>query len=272
MGGIDDSALQEYAAYFSACNDAHTIRIEATPHYLQFADKIATLIHNTLPNVKLIFILREPASRLFTGYRNLRELESNTYGSWTFDQFVKQAIGFHESADHYAHDPRQRAAHYMHTGCYSKYLTTYLRVFDSSQICILFFDMLISSPQNFTTQAARFLQIDDSFYNSYGFSQENRTRTFRSRTMHRLAFRVNQVFEPALNRYPALRRSLRNIYNQFNEAKSNKETPSAESMELLYDLYRPHNLELRNLLHQYGYTDNMPAWLASESDLDASNS
>ena len=261
MGGIDDSALQEYAAYFSACNDRHTIRIEATPHYLQFADKIAPLIHDTLPDVRLIFILREPVSRLFTGYRNLRELESHTFGTWTFDEFVEQALSNHTSADHHAEDPRLRAASYMYTGCYSKYLATYYEVFDPSRICVLFFDSLISSQREFMAHAAQFLEIDERFYDSYTFSQENRTRAFRFRTMHRAAHRVNLGFEPLFNKYPALRRFVRNTYNLINEAKTKKETLSDNSKSLLGDFYQPFNADLRMLLEKHGYKDNLPTWL-----------
>lgn len=261
MDGIDDSAMEEYRAYFSECNDRHSIRIEATPHYLQFAEKIAPLIHNTLPDVRLIFILRDPVSRLFTGYRNLRELESQTFGSWSFDEFVVQAISNQALADHHAEDPRLRAASYMYTGCYSKYLATYYEVFDPSRICVLFFDSLISSPREFMAQVARFLEIDDRFYDSYTFSQENRTRAYRLRAMHRVAHRLNLGLEPLFNKYPAVRRIARDTYNWLNEAKSKKEVAPENSKTLLSDFYRPYNADLRALLEKHGHDDDLPAWL-----------
>lgn len=261
IDGSTQTHLNKYAEFFSGCADHHTIRIEATPHYLQFADQLAPLIHKTLPGVKLLFILREPVSRLFTGFRNLRELESQTYGTWNFDTFVEHALSHEALADHHAEDPRLRAASYLHTGCYSKFLNAYYKVFDPEQIQILFFDNLTSSTKDLMLEVARFLEIDESFYDTYAFSQENRTRAFRSRYMHRIAHQVNQSFEPILNKTPILRRSLRRAYNALNESRSKKEMPTEKTRGILESFYQPHNVELDQLLQLHGYSTNLPSWL-----------
>lgn len=262
---ITANDLEEYSGFFSHCNVLHKIRIEATPHYLQFADKIASSIHAALPGVKLAFILREPASRLFTGFRNLRLLESKKFGAWSFDEFVNHAVSNQTQADNNSDDPRLSAAYYMNTGCYSEYLRKYLEIFGSDNICILFFDHLVSAPKSVMIQLAKFLSIDDKFYDDYAFTKENKTRGYRSRFIHHTAHSINMMIEPALNRLPTVRKVIRNAYNLFNEADTGKEHPSETAMAALNEFYHPHNIELRKLLEKHGYTVDVPAWLTGEN-------
>ncbi|RRQ21640.1 sulfotransferase family protein [Thiohalobacter thiocyanaticus] len=264
IGNITSRELEKYSGFFSHCNASHKIRIEATPHYLQFADRIAPSIHAALPGVKLAFILREPASRLFTGFRNLRLLESKNFGAWSFDEFVSHAINHQSQANNNSDDPRLRAAYYMHTGCYSEYLSKYLKIFGPENICILFFDHLVSMPKSVMIRLAEFLAIDEKFYDDYTFTRENRTRAYRSRLIHITAHSINQLIEPALNRLPSARKLIRGAYNLVNEADMQKESPSEAAMTALNEFYHPHNAKLRRLLEKHGYIDDIPAWLAKE--------
>ena len=265
-GGISEKELEEYSTFFSHCEKSSKVRLEATPHYLHFADSIAATIHATLPDAKMVFILREPASRLYTGFRNLRELENKVFGAWSFDEFVENAITHQEQPDNNTQVPELRAAYYMHTGCYARYLRKYLETFGPNRVHIVFFDHLVSDPRLVMTHLTEFIAIDDKFYDTYSFTQENRTRAYRSRLMHHAAHRANQILEPTLNRLPSLRKKVRSLYNLINESERRKEAASEDALSALREFYRPHNAQLQALLGEIGYKD-MPAWLCSEHDL-----
>src|SRR6185503_15252511 len=59
-------SLQEYAQYFSNCVSSKRYLLEASPSYIYGKEVIAERIKKELGvSIKLIFILRNPADRLF---------------------------------------------------------------------------------------------------------------------------------------------------------------------------------------------------------------
>ena len=77
--------LPVYESYFSHCSDEVPIRMEATPHYLQWAEKVAPYMSKIIPDVKLIFILRNPVDRMKTLYK----VRANEGKESSFQNFVQ---------------------------------------------------------------------------------------------------------------------------------------------------------------------------------------
>lgn len=59
-------AMKEYQSLFPTCSTNQPIRLEASPRYLKQSAFVAKRISNILPDVKLIFILRNPVNVLLS--------------------------------------------------------------------------------------------------------------------------------------------------------------------------------------------------------------
>jgi hypothetical protein len=134
------ATLAEYEALFSAVRDEKALG-EATANY--FWSKIAPeRIRETLPGVRLIFSLREPAQRAFSIYHMNLRVEGHNEGL-SFLQALKV-------------DPiLQRAYH--------DDLKAYFDRFDRRQIKIVLFDDLASDPLATVQSLYRFLGVDPDF-------------------------------------------------------------------------------------------------------------
>jgi len=264
---LNQDNLKMYESYFRHCSPDIPVRMEATPQYLQGGKKIAEAIHSVIPNVKLIFTLREPISRAFTVFRSNRNKEPQTFGELSFDDFV--AIGLNgEQAERNmkTNNRAERISRLLREGCYARHLSAYVDIFPREQVCILLFDDLGKDVRRVMLKVTKFLNIDSHFYDAYEFHVENRTRLFRFALLHRIAYGINMKLERTLNRYPAVRSSLRQIYNMVNERRNQGEQISELARRRLQEFYEPHNRELYVLLKQQVRHASLPEWIMSARD------
>jgi hypothetical protein len=224
-------------------------------------------MRSVIPDVKLIFTLREPISRAFAVFRSNRNKEPQTFGDLSFDDFV--AIGLDgEQAERNAktNNRAERISKLLSQGCYASHLSEYYDVFPHEQLCMLFFDDLGKDVRSVMLMVTEFLNIDSHFYDSYAFHVENRTRSFRFASLHRIVFGINKKLERVLNHYPAVRNSLRQIYNKVNERRNQGEQISELARLRLQKFYEPYNRELYVLLKQKVPHARLPDWIVSARD------
>jgi len=265
--GLNHESLKRYESYFRHCSPDIPVRVEATAGYLYGGRRTAEAIRSAIPHVKLIFILREPINRAFTVFRKSRTGEPETFQGLSFDDFV--AIGLDgEHAEHNAktHGRAEKIVGRLMQGCYVQFLSEYFAVFPPEQICVLFFDDFAKDVRSVMLKVVEFLCIDPHFYDSYTFHVENRTRSYRIALLHRFANRLNMKLERMLNRYPAGRRSLRKIYNKFNERRNQGDQISELARQRLQKFYEPYNRELYVLLKQQVPNARLPEWIMSARD------
>jgi hypothetical protein len=253
----------EYEKFFTHCKKHHIIRIEGTPHYLHEADKAAPLIANAFPNLKLIFILRNPAERLYTIYRNLVMLEASVFGNLTYKKFALGGIESFQKASKQSDEYCVRAAHYIKTGCYVDFLTVYFKLIPKKQIYVDFFENLKDDPKLFMERVSRFLGIDGDFYEYYNFTIENKTRSYRIVSLDRFVRGVNKIAEPLLNRHPLCRQRLRALYTWLNEQSTERVKLDEDVYTEVANFYAPYNCRLFDFLskickHREIY---LPPWL-----------
>jgi len=155
-------------------------RFEATPDYL-YSTNTADAIHQTLRNVRLIFILREPVSRLVSWYRfarNMGELPDNM----TFDGYV----AIQRKNGNACSNPRLHPAFYaLQHGCYSVYLRRYFELFGERSIHVFFYEELRRDPIAFMTSICRAVSINEAYFRSYRFEITNKGCDVRSLYLHR---------------------------------------------------------------------------------------
>jgi hypothetical protein len=261
---LDEDDLKKYESYFFHCLPDVPIRMEATPEYLYGGQRIAEAIRSVIPDVKLIFTLREPISRAFTVFRSNRNKEPQTFGDLSFDDFVAIGLDGEQAERKVKRNNRaERISRLLNLGCYASHLSEYYDVFPQEQLCVLFFDDLGKDVRSVMLQVTEFLNIDFHFYDSYVFHVENRTRSLRFTSLHRFAYRINKKLEKVLNRYPVVRRLLRQIYNRVNERRNQGEQISEFARQRLQEFYEPYNRELYDLLKQKVPHARLPEWIMS---------
>lgn len=125
---------------------------EASVRYLCHP-KSPSLIHQFIPKVKLIAILRQPADRAFSSYlHNLRD------GMEPCKNFAEAIVQEKQGLrDHWI------ALRYLEHGMYFSAIQRYLQFFNHSQLFIRLFEDLQQNPHSLFEDLFRFLEVDDTF-------------------------------------------------------------------------------------------------------------
>jgi hypothetical protein len=142
--------LDQYQALFSHANRKAVG--EATVRYLS-DPRSPGLIHQFIPEAKLIVSLRQPADRAFSAFvRNLRD------GLETIHDFASAV-----DAERQGLRSGWVFGGYLEKGFYSKLISRYLEYFDRSQLNVSLIEDLRDDPQNLMHGIFQFLDIDAAF-------------------------------------------------------------------------------------------------------------
>ena len=257
---MENAPLEKYFQYFNRCHDDSMIRIEASPRYLMKAEQVAKNIHKYLPEVKLLFILRDPVSLLLsyikwkssqTGHKRSLDLILTVIEQTRRNTFVSNAKIENESA-----------FIRLQAGCYAQFLNYFFEFFPKQNIGIFFYDDLADTPRFLMEKICFFLKIDSTFYKRYTFHVENRSRYYKYPNIHKLARQTNALVEKYLNRYPTVRRGIRDVYNKICEATPHQNILSNNIKLRLDEFYAGHNQKLYFLLRENCPDLDLPQWLA----------
>lgn len=130
--------LEAYAALFDDAGDARAVG-EASPLYLE-SPRAAERIRETLPDVRLIALLRDPVARAWSGFL-MNVLQGRE----------DPAAGLTD------------ASHYVRIGFYSAQVRRYLELFPRERIRIRLYDDLEDDPQELMRDLYAFLDVDPGF-------------------------------------------------------------------------------------------------------------
>ena len=244
--------IEAYSRYFEAC-DERPIWLESTPTYLYSAET-PRLIRENLPNVLLIFLLREPIARLISIFRYLKQIGIIDY-RLSFEDYVMRQI-------------RQEwpGAPTLVTGRYSNYLPNYLDIFSDSEIRVFKFDTLKKRPKWILEVICGQVGIDSSLFADYDFAIHNPSSAVRNYPVHRLYLRIGKRFSHENYRdHPRLqsllvsmRRRWERIYHPIILKRESDSLISLEMRSLLQDYYREEQSALAKILQlpQFGWQDS----------------
>ncbi len=244
--------LQAYLAFFES-KDAHgegRWRLEATPDYLYSANT-PRAIRQTLANVRLVFILREPISRLLSWYR-FGQAMNEIPSKMTFDDYVaiQKEIG-----DSFPEGYRHPAFGALQHGRYSMYLKRFVDLFGTSSIQILFYEELRRDPFSFMVAICRSLGLDEMYFQGYSFDVVNKSVSVRSPFLHRGYIEVKEELRRLVRHAPRLRWLLRQIkqsvdvsYEKFNLTKSRELPMAPATRQFLCSYYKDEASHLTKLL------------------------
>lgn len=163
FNGHYERGIDWYRAFFSgASHDSRCVAIgEITPAYL-CNPRVPGRIHETLPDCRLVAVLRDPVERAWSQYRHSVQIE---YERRPFRRYLEEE------------------ANVIERGRYAKQLERYLKLFPASSILVLIFEEMMNNRAAALSTIARFLEIDPDGYDS-----------------SRIGARVNEAYVPRLRR------------------------------------------------------------------------
>ena len=248
--GVHAIDVQRYAAHFEHADPSARVLMEASPGYLGEAAVVAPRLRALLPDVKLLFILRDPIDRLHSSYHFHRG-RLNLPQTLSFEDYVRACLAFEQglaSAESIGLD-----AWYLRVlrfGCYADLLAIYREHVPAERIKLMFFEQLRTDERGFMREVSHFLGIDDAYWDGVEFRPSNVTFSARHRGLHRLAMRTNAIAEPIMRRYPAVKQGLVRAYKALNQEREGYDPMPSSTRALLEEFYAPSLARLEQMLGQ----------------------
>jgi len=182
-------SLEEYHQLFDF-SKAHRGEASTTySFYPEFNKDVAADIYKYNPEMKLIYIVREPFDRITSDYMHLY---TRKYTHLEFNQAIKKIPGI------------------IHRTQYKTQLQKYLKFFDREQILLLQYEELSKSPERCFKRITDFLNIAE-------FEEIDRTLVNSSLHSNKTSYRFNQIPKPLLHLVSALfpsfiKRSIKQVF------------------------------------------------------------
>lgn len=205
---------------------------EASAGVMQIPE-CAERIHSTLPEVQLIFLLRDPVERIYSHYRFLR------------------SVGDLDPDDAFSDLIRDKGTWWRRTqidlGRYHKHLVRFEQYFDRDQMLVLLFDNLTSNAPTFVERVYRFVGVDPTFRPD--LEAHNQTREPKFRGLHRWLTRLWKTVREHVGVYVANEtRPLRQAVKTLITQNADPDTLSQDDEAYLRDIYREPNRRLEEWL------------------------
>jgi len=135
------SKLNQYHSFFPVPSKQlrSTIYFESTPNYL-YQKEVAIRLKQYNPNLKLIFILRDPTERAFSSWKMhhfafAKRKSNQFYDQRTFSKAIEEEL-----------NKQNTLKGYLNKGLYAKHLKFYLNEFEKEQMLILDSNSLLNEP------------------------------------------------------------------------------------------------------------------------------
>jgi hypothetical protein len=248
--------LADYARCFPE-GTATRIVMEASPSYLGEAHSVVPRMRRLIPDVRLLFILREPIARLLSSFEFHRS-RLNLPQSLSFHDYVSCCLAHDGGTGRYDSVLRSGVAEnidrwhldVLPRGRYATYLRSYFEAFPPYNIKVMFYDHLVADPVTFVEEISGFLEIDEAFWSTADLEPRNVTFFGRNERLHRLAILVNDRMEPILRARPRLKSAALGLYKAVNGKQTDRPTLSDHDRSVLEAYYAPSNRELERLLGQ----------------------
>jgi len=218
---------------------------EASVSYI--ADEQAPIrIKSRLPNVKLIALLRDPVSRVYSHYlynqRNKKEVgEVDLLKAIETDQ----KIGSPEK--------------YFEKGLYYYYLKNYFEKFDSQNIKLFLFEDFTSDPIKVVKNIFTFLDVDSSFVPIVG-AKDASSGIPKNKTIYNFIYKDNflrKALRPIVRTLFPNREKRRTLWTNLINRSLSRPTLPSETRKILLEMYKPDIIQLQQLINR-----DLSKWLS----------
>lgn len=243
--------------YFSGTDRA--VRLEATPSYFFGGAAVAHAIRSTLPNPKIVLVLREPVSRAVSFFE-YQKVRLRLPQKLSFEEYLAEAdVLTAQDFD----DPNNEKYMAIRGGRYADWLAQWWDVLGHDAVKVVYFEELTADGDDVLREVSEFLGLDPDRLGTAGLRSENRTTSFKFARLQAVALRLNDGFERLLRRAPRVKRRLRSVYLSVNGRAVNAVEISDELAADLRARFDEPNRRLGELLDGAGVA--RPAWLPTDS-------
>lgn len=240
--------IESYLSYFHDPDREKKIWVEITPDYL-YSPGTPKSIKSTLPRSKIIFLLREPVSRVMSWYRFA--LQNGLIDpAITPDEYVQWQLA--------GKAPHQQCWFAVEQGRYADYLEKWLVFYNPEDVKIIFFEELVSDPVGQMKSLAAFLSIDPDYYHGFDFQPYNQTVSVRFPKLHNAYRGVQLLVRRFVFPYPKVHAVLRGIRAGLEPlyARVNRQSDAPDfqfsqaTLQALYEYYNPSNIKLVKIINR----------------------
>lgn len=201
-----EEGLDAYATYFPHC-PADAVRLEATPDYV-FRPVVAQRIAQSLPDVHVVVILREPISRLISWRRYAIQNGLLDPGT-TLAEYVDQQ--FDAERDDLSTEKLPQHLRSLCEGRYARYLGPWVDAFGPSRLTVCNYRDLLDDPAAVTARICDQAGLDHGFYDNYVFEVHNASRRVRWPRVHGAYRSLIWRVKPLVHDKPAVRAAMRGV-------------------------------------------------------------
>jgi len=221
----DPRSWERYLREFSDAPERALVG-EATPEYLPSRES-PQRIHSTVPNVRLVLVLRNPVDRAYSAYWHALRW-GVVPRSTTFAHFIER-------------ETREFGADWTDVvgrGCYSTQIMRYLSYFQREQMFITLFDDLLRDPISVMSALAAHISPSNAPQYKGPFPHQNRAHTWR---FPKLSRRILVLRGKPIRKLPAVRRIV---------TRRDEVIPAMDPRDRMFltEIFRPWNRQLESIL------------------------
>lgn len=251
--------IEQYKTFFKT--DAKCLRVEATPDYL-YSSGTPQRLKTMLPNAKVVFILRDPITRLVSWYKYAKQ-RNNIPASMTFDEYVELQLreNYFEKAKQTMLSQRSSEdanleyfLSALEHGCYSSFLKDYIDTLGKENVKIYFYEDLCTKPLHILEDICGFASIKSDFYQNYDFKVFNRSVKIGNTKLNDFYSKLRRGIRRRTHNLP-IHNSLRQvrlwfdpIYNRLNSQEADTVEITPSTRRKLESYYRDDIRELQALV------------------------
>jgi len=253
-----DVILEAYKKAFNNYIGKEPVLLEASPRYARKYGDISQKIAATIPDVKVIYLVRNPVDRMLSVYKAIKR-SGALKDEVTYDDFI--IAMYNQSLDVFTDEEKSKGVlEELNLGTYSPIISTLISDFGKDQVFVESLENLAADPLKVMSNICKFIDMEESFYEGFSFSIENPSISAKWPKLYKAALNVNQLLEPILNRMPRVREAIRDIHHALNK-KENRDELSDKTSKVLNDYYAGDRSELIAVIDQLG-TCSLPDWLS----------
>jgi hypothetical protein len=228
-----------YRSHFDSY-DGETMVGEETPSYIR-DDAAPKRIARTIPNAKILFILRNPVDRAFSHYWHEKSKDKM---SFEFDEVFGNYDLFND---------------WVIPGLYNRHIERYLEHIPSENLQLFFFDDLVDDDWSYLQEVYEFLGIDPTYQPSVLDSKVNdgRHRGLTSNRLYRFAVNAYTKWAPpsAVDAVRPVHDAARELLTSRNEYERGMRPEDRKRLEALIvdDIRELDEMVDRSLSHWFEY-------------------
>ncbi len=211
---------------------------EASIAYLS-NEKAPARIKSTLPNVKLIAILREPVSRLYSHYLFMVKANQEAH-----NVDLLKLIETDKKSD----SPQR----YFERGLYFHYLKNYYEIFDPQNIKIFLFEDFTSNPMKVVKDIFEFLEVDSDFTPVVG-AKDAISGIPKNKAIYNFVYKKNWIkkaLQPITRALLPNREKRRVLWTKLIEKNLSRPSLDPKTKEILSEMYKPDIIQLQELINR----------------------